>query len=281
MASGDENTKRYKESIVFHSSLSLAQLLGTFDSSGKWMDGFFCRWLRKTTIQYSCSTAKSLKKNELNDTYPIKEMVVLDGPVGASLEQMMSATLLRRSFCPTNLNDSTGFASNLHVSIPSGEMFLLPPQVSIILETSDISQASPSLVTQLETVHIGTFPESLIDVKLRSYLEMITLKFSAYPVWEQSLQSLHEVFTGTYIKDILTGTSTADVFGNVLHSSGIDSFVRALGELLHTCHDIMIIEIERGDEVRIFFISMSIIHTYIYIYLYICKWLVGKIITIG
>ena len=81
-------------------------------------------------------------------------VVILDGPCGPFIEQLFSTPFASQQ---TQIECTTNHYRE--VTFPSAECSLLPPEIKIILETSDLSHASFALLSRVPHLFIATDSE--------------------------------------------------------------------------------------------------------------------------
>jgi hypothetical protein len=137
-------------SVLYHASLTTHQLLGTFDKDNVWSDGLLIRKLRQIVEEWYAKKDMSKGKDdrrEQNASY----VIVLDGPIGFHIEQLFAASHFQISGASTLKNETY---NNNHLVLPSGELFYLPDNLLNVMETSDMSNASPPLLAHTLYLHM-------------------------------------------------------------------------------------------------------------------------------
>ncbi|XP_038044677.1 dynein heavy chain domain-containing protein 1-like [Patiria miniata] len=134
-------------SVIFPDALSVEELLGKYDPTAhSWRDGILTRLLRDTATSASAAeelvSAQTDKKNKalLNPPSVIQRWLVLDGALNPDWTESLGA-LLKGDCRKMNLGH--------------GEQVPMPDSCSVLFETTDLSTASPALISRCGIVHCG------------------------------------------------------------------------------------------------------------------------------
>jgi hypothetical protein len=148
---GPHATKVYVN-VIYHASLDSDHLLGKFDDNMNWHDGLLIRKLRDVDeFKHKLRKDAAEQAAEADAVH----ILVLDGPLGFHLEQLFSASHVQCSGTSTLRHDTF----NSRLNLPSGELYHLSSQVLILLETSDVQQASPPLLAHTPHLHLTVAPD--------------------------------------------------------------------------------------------------------------------------
>lgn len=263
--------------VVYHASLSLPHLIGSFDAQGRWVDGLLLRKIRywhDRNIQQSSSKhqtqvvesnatkgkSKSNKsgQNKKNDgnkedgsgeneaakssDAPLN-LLILTGPINAHIEQLFHAILCQglRSTYTTHEKYYPVLA------FPTGEMFPVAPHTKIILETTDLSDVSPACLSLLPIQVLAASPDIMLRRMLQVWLRSLVHWLGDFAPWLDFLDDLQTLLLRTkFVEDLLY-----DEFGNnsgdansrrkpvtAIVLSKVSTFLRLLEELLLQCQEL-------------------------------------------
>ena len=218
-----------KTTIIHFASLPTECLIGKFDENGAWMDGMLLRKLRETDDDV---------EKEINGNIGVNsaQIIILDGPVGSNLEQIFThSTYLSRGGSVENSD------SACKLVFPSGERTHLHASVAVVLETSDLSQASPSLLMHTSHIHCGVAPVFASKRLLTVWLRSICNWLRPYPCWIEPLNFINKILLRTdFIKEILTCDMSVSEMNAITAFSRMSTFIRYFEELLQQCHMLII-----------------------------------------
>ncbi|XP_022079964.1 dynein heavy chain domain-containing protein 1-like [Acanthaster planci] len=134
-------------SVIFPDALSVEELLGKYDlSAHSWRDGILTRLLRDTSTSASAAealvSAQTEKKNKalLNPPSVIQRWLVLDGALNPDWTESIGS-LLKEDFRKMNL--------------AHGQQIPMPASCSVLFETTDLSSASPALISRCGIIYCG------------------------------------------------------------------------------------------------------------------------------
>eukprot|EP01041_Mallomonas_annulata_P000319 gene319-578_t len=260
------------ETVIYHSSLSFQELLGFFDSNGFWFDGILARWVRRygcnspslttkpttapTSTAVAAVTAVTNSDDNINNNNNAssnndakKYILVLDGTISASLEQMFCSSLFRSTNSTPFPNENRAKNIGCHsMSFPSGETFPLDENTSIIIESSSLSAASPGFIAQISILNITSDAMTCLQSLIYTWKRNNLFQLDHFTIWKKSLEFLYIILTSSFLKEILLGDpSYKSKNSNEDHSlahttSRVGSFLRILGEWLVVSHQMSIKE---------------------------------------
>ena len=235
--------------VIFHASLTTNSLIGTFDGQGRWTDGIMLRKLRhihETTYNQqaklknhrlerhlmSNETAESKKAQQLAMLDSNKlHFIVLDGPVSYQVEQMLHGLFFQSFSALTSLTCQTSLYN--HLTFPTGEFLALPENLRIVLETSDLANASPTFVALVRCQQLSFSLEDSYKRLLTVWIRSLYGWLGDFPPWLDFLEELNFLLlSSTFVEDLLyedlhnANTSLGLIVGKVT------SFLRILEELL-------------------------------------------------
>ena len=217
--------------IIHHASLTSDHLIGKFDIKGRWSDGLLLRLLRNHDA--------NIVRNHNNSTHSSVFVIILDGPLGSQLEQLFSAS---------RYNVSKGLPSNYDVDnnllvFPSGESCMLSQEVSVLIETSDLSQSSPAMLLYTAKIDVKTDSSHSFSRLVTSWLKRFIPSLMKFGPWVESANELQEVLSKD---DLISGLLYFDsTEGDISCSASISKtgcFFRYLEELLLQCHELFLNE---------------------------------------
>jgi hypothetical protein len=231
--------------VIYHSSLSVASLLGSFDSFGRWTDGLLIRKIRSIDDDAQGKNKKVNKeaKKEENSFH----VIILDGPLGFYIEQIFSSA----PYLSTKSNITSDDISNSRLVFPSGELYSCPGRVKFLLETDDISQASPPLLAYTPHYHVTIKSELVVVRLINVWVRSLHHWLANFPPWNDAYDEIKHILLNTnFIKDILFYNENNDATTNMYVISKLSSFFRYFEELLHITHDLAVSEsiFVDGDE---------------------------------
>lgn len=228
-----EHARQVYSTVIHHSSLTLEYILGSFDESGRWQDGLLLRQLRAT--------------DDIAEKHPggrLSQILILQGPLGSHLEQLLSVTQY------SNHANVTSVAADAHrVSFPSGEMCVLDPSVTILLETSDLTMASPPFLMQLPQVSCGVTPDYCAERMLSVWFQSLTAWLRQFPPWKDVISEINNVLLKSdFIKDMLRCDMTSSEMNSITAVTRTSTFLRYLEQLLQQVHELTLQECSWQNE---------------------------------
>ena len=222
MMSEPQSTKMHLKvstSVIYHASLSSAHFLGSFDKDGRWSDGILLRKLRGVDDGHSEPCAFNL--------------IVLDGPLGFYAEQVFSAS----TFCEMDPQVRNKEVKNSRLVFPSGELHNMSQNTMVLLETEDLSHASPALMVNMPHLHVSTGVEIIVSRMISVWCRSVVNWLGYYPPWSDTLDELMYIMqTSKFVPEILYfDFSSAEIIPAVAISR-LSSFLRITEELLGRIH---------------------------------------------
>nr|XP_014353005.1 PREDICTED: dynein heavy chain domain-containing protein 1 isoform X2 [Latimeria chalumnae] len=171
-------------SVIYPNSISMEELLGTTDR-GVWKDGILTRLIRnpnllassKTTPHSASSKSSVLKDTSLPDN---QHWIIIDGQSSLAWHEPISSLLDTHPF----------------LSLSSGEHLRVLEPVNFIFEVTDLSDASPSVVTRSCLICLNG--EGTWRLILSSMLANVKLKYTVTQETVNMWQNLSEdLFSAT------------------------------------------------------------------------------------
>lgn len=224
---GEKKGCKVFKTIVHHTSLTINHLLGSFDSDGKWNDGLLCRKIRESDEILAAHRTRS------GETPRAIQCFVLIGPLGSHIEQLFSASHFHSSKTNVLLKE----VENGRICFPSGETIALHPTVTFILESSDLSQASPPMLMHSPHIHCSVDNVHCFRRIVQVWLASFKSWAQHIAPWTESINELTDILTRT---GLIAELVQCDVSHGELNSltivSRISAFLRFFEELLHQTH---------------------------------------------
>lgn len=220
-------------SVVYHASLSAAHLLGQYDASGRWMDGILVRKIRGID-------EKKKKQTKASATIPdTLHVIVLNGPIGYYVEQIFSGPI----YFTSSTAAPSGLSSRQKLLFPSAELHNLGADVKIIIETNDITNASPSFFVTVPMLKATASNEICIQRLLTLWVRSMIHWLGDFPPWLDVLDFLGELFLK---KEFITELLCADYVGLTMPAvvivSRMSAFLRLLEDLLSQVHQMALVD---------------------------------------
>jgi hypothetical protein len=232
-ASAGERQDRHSiaTTVIHHSSLSCDHLIGTFDPLGRWSDGLLLRTLRNYDMDAI--------ENNRRSVYSKYCVVVLDGPLGSQIEQLFSGS--RYNICKGAPRHNE--VENSHVVFPSGESCLLSGEVSILIETSDLSQASPAMLLYTPKVDVTVGSKYSSQRLVTAWQSQFVPALLQYPAWQEAAKELQALLAAySLIADLIFFDRAEKDTSCCSAVSKTNCFLRYLEELLLQCHELFLAE---------------------------------------
>ena len=221
------------QSVIHHASLSANNLLGHFDLKGRWMDGIL---LRKIRLVDAINRNKQLHNAVSIDTLSI---IVLNGPVGYYVEQIFTCPFY---LTPASIT-SNNFCTSRNVIFPSGELHKLPDCIKIVIETNDVSNASPACFTYIPMLRVSYTSEVCVKRLLTMWTRSLMHWLGDFHPWLEFLEFLQSLLlTKSFVKDLLYDDHYASDTPPTVTISKLSSFLRYLEDLLQHIHIIAMAE---------------------------------------
>lgn len=226
-----EDGHSIKSIIIHHSSLSCDHLVGTFDSHGRWSDGLLLRTIRNYDVSSLESSVRSV--------YSRFCVIILDGPLGSQVEQLFSGS---RYNTGRGIPANNEKYNNLMV-FPSGECCKLSGEVSILIETSDLSQASPPMLLYTAKVDINADSNYCSKRLVETWVHQFIPELLKYGPWEEAAREVEELLRAfKLIYDLLYFDSSEKNTFNSTAVSKTNGFLHYMEELLLQCHELFLAE---------------------------------------
>jgi hypothetical protein len=203
--------------VIHHGSISLSNLLGYFDDHGYWRDGILVHKLRKA------ATSKAQSKHSV---------IILDGAIGSHVEQLFVSSTYYHSKSAVK-----GIDTNNRVVLPTGEMHQLGSKTTIVLETNDLSMASPALLTYRPIVHVGTSAVQAIQRLVATWIGRIRQWLRPFHPWEDVLNFLRSfLLREEFYTSLLEANGSNKKVQCHRAISAVSTFLRLMEEFLVNCH---------------------------------------------
>lgn len=228
--------------VIYHCSLSVTSLLGSFDSFGRWTDGLLIRKIRDIDDDaQEKNKNKKFKKEDENALH----VIILDGPLGFYIEQIFSSA----PFLSSKSNITSDDITNSKLVFPSGELYTCPGRVKFLLETDDISQASPPLLAYTPHYHVTIKSELVAERLINVWIRSLHHWLANFVPWNDAYDEIKHILTNTnFIADILFYNENTTITP-MFTISKLSSFLRYFEELLHVTHNLAVSDatFEDGD----------------------------------
>lgn len=227
----EEDKHSIKSIIIHHASMSCDHFIGMFDGMGRWSDGLLLR-----TIRGFDSNSLQRRAGSVHSNFCV---IVLDGPLGSQIEQLFSGS--RYKTCkgmPANHE-----VDNNLVVFPSGESCVLSSEVSVLIETSDLSHASPPMLLYTAKIDVSVGSTHSAKRLIQSWVNQFIPELLKYGPWEEAGKELEELLNQfSLINDLLYFDSAEKSTACASAVSRTNSFLRYLEELLLQCHELFLSE---------------------------------------
>ena len=242
-----------ESSTIFHNSLTLETLVGTYDKDGMWKDGLLVRKIRAIEQSRSAVVQSPEQTNALHT-------IVLDGVMGPHLEHVFLSSAYQHHNSLFSCAGGT-HATRQTLNFPCGEMSRVPSNTIIIIESADSSHASPVLLSIIPQLHISVTPETHIKRVLRVWIRNVSHCVRRFSPWAGVVDELcvmlqSELVTSLILSDMATGTSgdgnSEDGLVNTniaMITSQLSTFLRILEDLLQECHELALADGTHVEEV--------------------------------
>jgi hypothetical protein len=216
-----------RTSVIHHATLPLEFLLGSFDAMGRWRDGVLLRKLRQSD--------QTRGKSGGTDSYHV---IILQGPIGSHIEQVLAGP-----FYSTHTAVLPVEMDQCYVNFPSGETCKIDRSVSVVMETSDLSHASPAMLMHTPHVHCGVTPQQCAT-------RLLTIWVKSFGAWVRQFNSWLDTFSDMsaillrsgFVKDMISCDMLTSEMSSATHLSRVSAFLRYLEELLRECHTLAVSE---------------------------------------
>lgn len=207
--------------VIYTSSLPSHFLMGSFDSNGHWNDGILTRTVRRFDTEDEIKEAVNTKQH----------FIVLDGSISFNIEQLFTS-----HYFQSNQLCVPERTTNASLSIPSGETHLLSENVKLIIETDDVTHASPAFLSSIPHQNI-IVPSSLCVSRLLTvWVRSIDSWLRNFPPWLDLLQILKKLLlVSSFVEDVVAYDVKGEI-SNSLAISRVSCFLRYFEELLTQCH---------------------------------------------
>jgi hypothetical protein len=219
--------------VIYHASLSVAHLLGHYDANGRWMDGILLRKIRNVDEK------KKKQAKAAPGTNPPITVIVLNGPMGYFVEQIFSAPphLATSSAVPATHSSRT-------LLLPSAEVHSLGADVKILIETNDITNASPAFFVSVPMLKVGVSSGVCVRRLLTLWVRSVIHWLGDFPPWLDTLDFIVDLLLRKeFVQELLAADSVtardkSDGRGSVsavpvvVVVSRISAFLRILEDLL-------------------------------------------------
>lgn len=216
-----------RTSVIHHASLPMEFLLGSFDAMGRWRDGTLLRKLRQ-------SDQTRVKAGDA-ESYHI---IILQGPIGSHIEQVLAGP-----FYSTHTAVLPVEMDQCYVNFPSGETCKMDRSVSVIMETSDLSHASPAMLMHTPHVHCGVTPQHCATRLVTVWVKSFGAWVRQFNSWLDTLTDLSTILLRSgFVKDMISCDMLTSEMSSATHLSRVSTFLRYLEELLRECHNLALAE---------------------------------------
>ena len=165
-AHGTQNESPIDLLRLFPSALSQAELLGSYDSNGAWVDGVMPRLIRSR--MEACADPK--------------KWIVFDGWLGSEWVGRLDTVM----------------SSESRLSLPSGEVLPISPNIKFLFESQDLNGVSPNLLMDAALFHVPTDVIQMKDIH-QAWNIVIAVEFP-------TVYAYHRDFIGSFLEDIIGPT---------------------------------------------------------------------------
>ena len=253
-------------SVIHHASLSVGDLLGGFDSSGRWRDGLLVRKIRAMDEFVCTSAASSTSTTSATNTTDQTRgksvgnaghsllrcraekpthILVLNGPIGYNVEQLFSSPfyLTAGTSAPAAVYRSDQ-QEGFRLTLPSGEIHTMPWEVKVVIEANDISHASPACISYIPILQMEVPAETRLKHLLTAWMRSVINWLGDFPPWLDFLDFLNYLLLKTKFVEDLIGDDFHHLVEvpSVIIVSRVASFLRYLEDLLSQCHAMAMVD---------------------------------------
>jgi hypothetical protein len=215
----DDNTADHSydmTSIIFHASLKMDALLGYFDSNGRWQEGILLRKIRylnsvlnplRQSFPSEQDNLLSPKKADSGSSHLRPEeglsLLVLNGPLTYQIEQLLHGTFFQMSAAMYGSSNSA-VSSSERFTLPTGEFVTFPRNLKIIIETSDLSNASPTCLASIASRNIDYSLTEVVTRLLTTWMRSLGNWLGEYAPWLDFYDELSALLTKTkFLEELL------------------------------------------------------------------------------
>jgi len=229
----DTHARTVISTVIYHASLSTSHLLGSFNEHNHWEDGILLRKLRQIDDD-NAKTNVNTSVGEHDPETAAMHVVVLDGPMGFHIEQMFAASYLHipsASILRKEIN-------NNRLVMPSGELYKLSNNTILLLETADVSNASPQLLVHSPHVHLSVNPDILISQVMNVWFSSLRNWLGHFAPYTEMLAVIENVLRNSrFVHDIVGFDELGAVAVNVAR---VSTMLRILEEALVQIHKLTV-----------------------------------------
>ncbi|RYH31700.1 hypothetical protein EON65_02065 [archaeon] len=222
--------------MLYHGSLSTANLIGSYDTQGRWSDGLLVKKIRLTEAKLLRKNAQDketvgpIEFDTNNDEY---HFIVLNGPISSSIQELFHCMIFQspRSVYPVFAKSYQ--LSKTQIVLPTNECLELSDRIKIIVESSDLSTISPSLLPILPNVHIAFTAQESVARIVTVWMRSVYHWLGDFPPWLDFLDELNVLLINSkFIEDLLYDVLNMEHVQIALVNSCLGAFLRMLEELL-------------------------------------------------
>jgi hypothetical protein len=226
----DDNTVDHSydmTSIIYHASLKMDALLGYFDSNGRWQEGILVRKIRYLNFVLN-PHRQSFPSEQDNLLSPKKtdsgasssrlrpeeglSLLVLNGPLTYQIEQLLHGTFFQMSASMYGSSNSA-ISSSERFTLPTGEFVTFPRNLKIIIETSDLTNASPTCLASIASRNIDYSLAEVVTRLLTTWMRSLGNWLGEYAPWLDFYDELSALLTKTKFLDELLYFDVANFGG--------------------------------------------------------------------
>lgn len=251
---GNKHGRHVHVSHIFVASLSSSAFLGHYDTQGRWCDGMLLRKMRAIKLMEVLHQDKiraqaaghgtshnghgnSHSHGHGHASESTLHLIVLDGPMGYYMEQVFGAEAMLAS--KTSLLGKV--KSHNTLVLPSGEVFSVPSNLKFLIETSDVSNASPAVLVRTLQTYVKQNNKECVEKLLKVWMRSITNWLGNFPPWTDALQELSQLLLHTnFVDEFLYHDQSIDQIKQCVVVAKITAFLRYLEALLRRCHDLAV-----------------------------------------
>ena len=217
--------------VIHHASLPAVYLLGHYDPKGNWMDGVLTRTVR----QAGASSDPSVQGPGQH-----LHVIVLDGPCGGPMvEQLFGASFHQSPSRQIRFDDRLSGA----VTLPTGECDLLARNVKIVLESSDLSHASPALISLTPLLHLEIDADTCVQRLVAVWFKSLCHWLDHFPPWTEVVSEIGRwLVESRLVHSCLYYDIGPQEMPAAVAVSRVGTFLRCFEELLVQCHELTVVE---------------------------------------
>eukprot|EP00981_Chlorochromonas_danica_P009502 scaffold2709_cov163-Ochromonas_danica.AAC.4 len=228
---------RANVAIIFHASISSSALLGGYDQAGRWMDGLLVRSLRRFVDRDHSEEERrssSLKGLSHLETIESKYFIILDGPMNLFIEELLHSIYFQTPRVVVSAAVAGFNVQQRGIMLPTNELLVVPPSTKILVETDDISQASPNCLSLIPLMNFSATSAECINRIITVWTRSVTHWLGDFAPWLDFMDEMNKLLLETnFVEDMLyEHLSSGETPALALLNSQLGSFLRLLEELL-------------------------------------------------